>query len=221
MSNATPPTELPPRYAAADVQAEVAAVWERENLFHAEPSDPGEPFSVVIPPPNVTAALHLGHALNNTLQDVLTRHGRGCRGRTPSGCPAPTTRASPPRPSSIKRLQAAGEKSLKDYKLQEADSGGGRVDFIEKVQSLERRVRGKRITQQAQGRWGAAATGTAQAFTMDEPRAKAVREAFFRLFKDGLIYRGKRLVNWDPVTQTALADDEVENARRSTASSIT
>ncbi|MGC4033025.1 MAG: class I tRNA ligase family protein [Tepidisphaeraceae bacterium] len=86
-------------YDPAAVQTEVAAVWEAENCFHADPAAKGEPYSVVIPPPNVTAALHFGHALNNTVQDVLIRKCAAWRAKTPSGCPAPTTPASPRRRS--------------------------------------------------------------------------------------------------------------------------
>ena len=194
-----PPTELPPRYAAADVQAQVAAVWEVENLFHADPSDPGEPFSVVIPPPNVTAALHLGHALNNTVQDILVRRAR-MQGRNAVWIPGTDHAGIATQTVVEKRLQQSEGKRRTDYT---------RDEFVARVQSWKDEYE-QTILGQLKA-MGCSCDFARTAFTMDEPRAKAVREAFFRLFKDGLIYRGKRLVNWDPATQTALADDEVEN----------
>ena len=193
------PTELPPRYAAADVQAEVAAVWDAENLFHAEPTDPGEPFSVVIPPPNVTAALHLGHALNNTVQDILVRRAR-MQGKNAVWIPGTDHAGIATQTVVEKRLQQSEGKRRTDYT---------RDEFVARVQSWKDEYE-QTILGQLKA-MGCSCDFARTAFTMDEPRAKAVREAFFRLFKDGLIYRGKRLVNWDPATQTALADDEVEN----------
>src|SRR5690606_30962383 len=108
-----------------------------------------------------------------------------------------------------KRLQAEGQPALKDYKKLEAAGQNGREQFIAKVQAWKDEYE-QRILGQLKA-MGCSCDFERTAFTMDEPRARAVREAFFRLFKDGLIYRGKRLVNWDPATQTALADDEVEN----------
>ena len=201
------PSPLPPQYTPADVEADVAARWDATDAFHAEPTDAGQPYSIVIPPPNVTAALHLGHALNNTIQDVLTRAHR-MMGFNTVWVPG-TDHAGIATQSVVdKRLQAAGEKSVKDYKLDEAEGRPGREQFIEKVQAWKDEYEA-RITDQLK-QMGCSCDWQRQAFTMDEPRAKAVREAFFRLFKDGLIYRGKRLVNWDPATQTALANDEVE-----------
>ena len=199
--------ELPPQYQPADVESDITTKWNAANCFHADAADAGDPYSICIPPPNVTAALHLGHALNNTLQDVLTRVAR-MRGM--NACWLPGTDHAGIATQSIvdKRLQAEGEKALKEYKLLEAEGGNGREQFLEKVTAWKDEYEA-RITQQLKD-MGCSCDWERQAFTMDEPRAAAVREAFFRLFKDGLIYRGKRLVNWDPVSQTALADDEVE-----------
>ena len=195
----TETNELPPRYAAADVQREVAAVWESERLFHAEPTDAGEPFSVVIPPPNVTAALHLGHALNNTVQDILVRRAR-MAGRNAVWIPGTDHAGIATQAVVEKRLQQSEGKRRTDYT---------REEFVARVQSWKDEYE-QTILGQLKA-MGCSCDFERTAFTMDEQRARAVREAFFRLFKDGLIYRGKRLVNWDPVTQTALADDEVEN----------
>ncbi|MEM1110085.1 MAG: valine--tRNA ligase [Planctomycetota bacterium] len=199
--------DLPPKYVPADVEPAITQAWEQANAYAADASGGGDPFAICIPPPNVTAALHLGHALNNTLQDVLTRHAR-MAGKNAVWLPG-TDHAGIATQSVVdKRLQATGQKALKEYKLDEAEGKGGRDAFIEKVQDWKDEYEA-RITQQLKD-MGCSCDWERQAFTMDEPRAKAVREAFFQLFKDGLIYRGKRLVNWDPVTQTALADDEVE-----------
>ena len=192
------PTELAKSYDAAAVQAEVAAVWEAERAFHAEPTDPGEPYSIVIPPPNVTAALHLGHALNNTIQDILIRWKR-MAGFNAVWLPGTDHAGIATQAVVEKRVLAEEGKRRTDF---------SREAFVEKIQAWKDEYE-KTILGQLKA-MGCSCDFERTAFTMDEPRAVAVREAFFRLFRDGLIYRGKRLVNWDPVTQTALADDEVE-----------
>src|SRR5688572_18373065 len=200
-------TELPKAYDPAAIESDVYRVWTEERHFHAEPTDAGNPYAIVIPPPNVTAPLHLGHALNNTIQDILIRWRR-MAGDNAVWLPG-TDHAGIATQSVVdKRLQAQGEPALKDYKLKESRGEHGREQFIAKVQAWKDEYEARIINQLK--RMGCSCDWDRQAFTMDEPRAKAVREAFFRLFKDGLIYRGKRLVNWDPVSQTALADDEVE-----------
>src|SRR3954451_12846522 len=203
------PSQQPSKggYNPAAVEPEAIRVWTDERAYHAEPTDPGEPYAIVIPPPNVTAPLHLGHALNNTIQDILIRWRRMAGD---NACWLPGTDHAGIATQSVvdKRLQSQGEPALKDYKLMESRGEHGREKFIAKVQAWKDEYE-RRITDQLK-RIGCSCDWERQAFTMDEPRAKAVREAFFRLFKDGLIYRGKRLVNWDPVSQTALADDEVE-----------
>src|SRR5688572_20855740 len=200
-------TDLPKTYDPAAVEPEANRVWTDEKLFHAEPTDPGDPYSNVIPPPNVTAALHLGHALNNTLQDILTRAHR-MMGDNTEWVPGTDHAGIATQTIVDKRLQAEQKPALKEYKRMEAAGEGGRETFLEKVYEWKDEYEA-RITNQLK-LMGCSCDWDRQAFTMDEPRAKAVREAFFQLFKDGLIYRGKRLVNWDPVSQTALADDEVE-----------
>ena len=199
MADATTTTDLPPRHDAAAVQAEVAAVWEAERLLHAEPDPSKEPFCVVIPPPNVTAALHLGHAFNNTIQDVLVRRAR-MRGKNAVWIPGTDHAGIATQAVVEKRLLQSEGKRRTDY---------GRDEFVARVQAWKDEYESVILDQLRA--MGCSCDFERTAFTMDAPRARAVREAFFRLFKDGLIYRGKRLVNWDPVTQTALADDEVEN----------
>jgi valyl-tRNA synthetase len=185
-------------YRPADVEPQVADKWVASDAFHAEPGDPGDGYSIVIPPPNVTAALHMGHALNNTLQDILTRYHR-MLGDNAVWLPGTDHAGIATQTVVEKRVLQEEGKRRTDFQ---------RDAFVAKIQAWKDEYE-QRITDQLKA-MGCSCDWERQAFTLDEVRAKAVREAFFKLFKDGLIYRGKRLVNWDPVTQTALADDEVE-----------
>ncbi len=194
----TTQTELPSQYNPADVEAAINQRWRDAGADHAEPTNPGPPYAIVIPPPNVTAALHLGHALNNTLQDVLIRHRRMC-GDNAVWFPGTDHAGIATQTVVEKRLLMQEGKKRTDFE---------RDAFVARVQAWKDEYE-QIITSQLR-EMGCSCDWQRQAFTMDEPRAKAVREAFFRFFKDGLIYRGKYLVNWDPATQTALADDEVE-----------
>ncbi len=191
-------TELPKSFDPAVLEPIVRAAWESHRAFAADPSDPGEPYSIVIPPPNVTAALHLGHALNNTLQDILIRKHR-MRGDNAVWLPGTDHAGIATQTVVEKRVFQEEGKRRTDF---------ARDEFIGRIQAWKDDYEA-RITEQLKA-MGCSCDWDRQAFTMDPPRAAAVREAFFRLFADGLIYRGKRLVNWDPATQTALADDEVE-----------
>jgi len=202
---------LPKSYTPAEHESAVSAKWDEARAFHAEPSattqDGRPPYCILIPPPNVTAALHLGHALNNTLQDVLVRYHH-MRGFNTLWMPGTDHAGIATQTVVDKRLQSEGKPSLKDYKKMEAAGQGGREQFIAKVQEWKDEYEAT-ITEQLKA-MGCSCDFERQRFTMDDMCAKAVREAFFMLFKEGLIYRGKRLVNWDPVSLTALADDEVE-----------
>ncbi len=190
--------ELAKSFDAKSVQEQVDPVWDQHRLWHAEPDAPGEPYSIVIPPPNVTGALHLGHALNNTIQDILVRWKR-MSGYNAVWIPG-TDHAGIATQSVVeKRVQAEQGKRRTDF---------SRERFVAIIQQWKDQYEA-RILGQLRA-MGCSCDWDRTAFTMDEPRSLAVREAFFRLFRDGLIYRGKRLVNWDPVTQTSLADDEVE-----------
>ncbi len=154
-------------------------------------------YSIVIPPPNVTAALHLGHALNVTLQDVLVRYHR-MRGDTSLWIPATDHAGIATQTVVEKRLLKEGTGRLEL----------GREAFIAKTQEWKDEYEAVIVSQLRA--MGASCDWDRTRFTMDEMCATAVRYGFYRLFADGLIYRGKRLVNWDPATQTALADDEGE-----------
>ena len=190
--------ELPKAYVPADAEAAVTARWDAAGASHVVPAAPGEEtYSIVIPPPNVTAALHLGHALNNTLQDVLIRYHR-MRGLPTLWMPGTDHAGIATQTVVEKRLLAAGIKRLEM----------GREEFVFQTQKWKDEYEAVILSQLKE--MGASCDWDRVRFTMDDMCATAVRHAFFELFDDGLIYRGKRLVNWDPVTRTALADDEVE-----------
>jgi len=195
-------TELPKQYSPHDHEARIWSRWEGSGAFHADPAKvldgSHRPYCILMPPPNVTDRLHLGHALNGTLQDILIRAHR-MMGYETLWMPGTDHAGIATQTVVEKRLLREEGKSRKDYE---------REEFVAKVQTFKDGYEAT-ITDQFK-RLGASADWVRQRFTMDEQCARAVREGFFRLFKEGLIYRGKRLVNWDPVTQTALADDEVE-----------
>ncbi len=210
----TPTPQAPPlakAYTPAETEPQVWRKWLDANAFHADPervlNGEAKPYSILIPPPNVTAALHLGHALNNTIQDILTRAHR-MKGYEALWMPGTDHAGIATQTVVDRRLKAEGKPALAEYRKMEAEGGNGREQFTAHVQAFKDEYE-RRITEQLQA-MGCSCDWERQRFTMDSVCARAVREAFFRLFKDGLIERGKRLVNWDPVTQTALADDEVE-----------
>ena len=189
--------QLAKAYTPGDAEAFAWERWRAANCFHAEPTDAGAPYSIFIPPPNVTAALHLGHALNNTLQDVLTRHYR-MKGMNAMWMPG-TDHAGIATQTVVERRLLQQGKRRADFT---------RPQFIAKVQEWKDEYEATILSQLKA--MGASCDYDRVRFTMDPVCAAAVRTAFFKLFDDGLVYRGKRLVNWDPATRTALADDEVE-----------
>ncbi len=191
--------ELTKVYNPGEAEQLVTQQWLSNRAFAAEPDpDSSNPtYSVVIPPPNVTAALHLGHALNNTLQDVLVRYHR-MRGLNTLWMPGTDHAGIATQTVVEKRLIQSGVSRLEL----------GREAFIEKTQEWKDEYEATILEQLTA--MGASCDYERVRFTMDDMCATAVRHAFYTLFKDGLIYRGKRLVNWDPVSGTALADDEVE-----------
>ncbi len=205
--------ELSKIYEPKIVEKQANEVWLSNSYFHAEACPdagkyPKGSYTIVIPPPNVTAALHLGHALNNTLQDILIRFRR-MQGYDTLWMPGTDHAGIATQTMVDKRLQAEGQPSLKDYKKLEQEGGNGRSQFLARVQAWKDEYEAMIIDQLKA--MGCSCDWQRTRFTMDEVCAKAVRTAFFKLFSDGLIYRGKRLVNWDPATQTVLADDEVEH----------
>ncbi len=188
-------------YDPQSVEKQVNALWGSRPYFHPDASraDDAGTYTIVIPPPNVTAALHLGHALNNTLQDVLIRFRRMQQRKT-LWMPGTDHAGIATQTVVEKRILAEEGKRRTDF---------GRDEFVARVQAWKDEYETTIIGQLKA--MGCSCDWARTRFTMDEVCAKAVRANFFNLFRDGLIYRGKRLVNWDPATQTVLADDEVEH----------
>ncbi len=184
-------------YSPSEHEPSILARWQTAGCFHAQATGEGAPYAIFIPPPNVTAALHLGHALNNTLQDILIRVAR-MRGMNAMWVPG-TDHAGIATQSVVEKRLAAQGKRRTDFT---------REAFVAKVQEWKDEYEAVILSQLRS--MGASCDEARTRFTMDPVCTAAVREAFFRLFQDGLIERGKRIVNWDPVSQTALADDEVE-----------
>ena len=186
-------------YQPGEVEGRIYAAWENAGAFKCGRADrqAAEPFSIVIPPPNVTGSLHMGHALNNTLQDILARFER-MRGKDVLWQPG---------------MDHAGiaTEMVVDRQLTEAQQGGkralGREAFIERVWKWKEESGGTILGQLK--RLGASCDWSRERFTMDEGLAKAVIKVFVELYKKGLIYKDKRLVNWDPKFRTPISDLEV------------
>jgi valyl-tRNA synthetase len=187
-------------YDAKSVEPKIASIWEDADAFRAgSGSKPGaEAFTIVIPPPNVTGSLHMGHALNNTLQDILVRFER-MRGKNVLWQPGMDHAGI--------ATQMVVERQLETSGLSRREMG--REAFIDRVWSWKEQSGGSIMHQLK--RLGASCDWSRERFTMDEGLSKAVNEVFVTLYKEGLIYRGKRLVNWDPKFETAISDLEVEN----------
>ena len=189
--------ELPKHYDHAAAQARCQELWDSKRYWHADPDQQGEVFSVVIPPPNVTGALHLGHALNNTLQDILVRTKR-MQGFVTLWMPG-TDHAGIATQAVVER-RLLEEEGVSRHDL-------GREKLVERIWDWKAQYE-ERILGQLRD-IGASCDWDRTRFTLDAQCEKAVRETFFRLFKKGLVRRGKRLVNWDTFLQTAVSDDEV------------
>ncbi|HEZ0806372.1 TPA: valine--tRNA ligase [Neisseria meningitidis] len=186
------------KYNPAEIESKHYQNWEAQGYFQPDMDLTKPSFSIQLPPPNVTGTLHMGHAFNQTIMDGLTRYYRmkGCNTAWIPG----TDHAGIATQIVVERQLAAQNVSRHDL---------GREKFLEKVWEWKE-VSGGTITQQMR-RVGCSADWTREYFTMDDVRAETVTEVFVRLFEQGLIYRGKRLVNWDPVLGTAVSDLEVES----------
>ena len=184
-------------YNPEDIEKSHYSEWERSGAFACGKKASAQPFTIVIPPPNVTGSLHMGHALNNTLQDILVRYKR-MNGYDVLWQPG-TDHAGIATQMVVERNLAEGGESRHDL---------GREAFIKKVWEWKQESGGN-ITNQLR-RLGASCDWGRERFTMDEGLSKAVRKVFVDLHGKGLIYRDKRLVNWDPKLQTAISDLEVE-----------
>jgi valyl-tRNA synthetase len=189
--------ELPKHYDHTAAQQRCRLLWDAGRYWHAGPEPGREVFSIVIPPPNVTGALHLGHALNNTLQDILVRTRR-MQGFLTLWMPG-TDHAG------IATQAVVERRLLEEEKVSRHDLG--REKLVARIWAWKEQYE-KRILGQLRD-LGASCDWDRTRFTLDEQCARAVREAFFRLFQKGLVRRGKRLVNWDTFLQTAVSDDEV------------
>ena len=183
------------KYNPTDIEAKWYQYWQDQKLFHSEP-DGREPYTVVIPPPNVTGVLHMGHVLNNTIQDILVRRAR-LEGKNACWVPGTDHASIATEAKVIKRLKEQGinksdltrEEFLKHAWAWTEEHGG---IILKQLRTL-----------------GCSCDWDRTAFTMDETRSKAVIDVFCDLYNKGLIYRGLRMVNWDPERQTALSDEEV------------
>ena len=186
------------KYNPAEIESKHYQNWETQGYFQPDMDLTKPSFSIQLPPPNVTGTLHMGHAFNQTIMDGLTRYYRmkGCNTVWIPG----TDHAGIATQIVVERQLAAQNVSRHDL---------GREKFLEKVWEWKE-VSGGTITQQMR-RVGCSADWTREYFTMDDVRAETVTEVFVRLYEQGLIYRGKRLVNWDPVLGTAVSDLEVES----------
>ena len=187
---------LPSRFDYKAAQPRLYEMWEAGGCFHSEPDD-RTPYSIVIPPPNVTGALHLGHALNNTLQDVVVRFKR-MQGFNVVWMPGTDHAGIATQAVVEKRLREEEGKTRHDL---------GRSQLVDRIWAWKEQYE-KRILGQLK-QMGCSCDWQRTRFTLDEVCARAVRQTFFDLFSKHLIYRGKRLVNWDSFLQTAVSDDEV------------
>ncbi len=190
--------DIPKVYDPKDVEEKWYQFWLEKGYFHADVDSPKRPFSIVIPPPNVTGSLHMGHALNNTLQDILVRWRR-MQGYNCLWLPG-TDHAGIATQNVVERELA--KEGLSRQQL-------GREEFIKRVWQWKERYGGVIIHQLK--RLGASCDWQRERFTMDEGLSRAVREVFVRLYEEGLIYRGNYIINWCPRCQTALSDLEVEH----------
>ena len=188
--------ELAKAFEPAEIEQHWRAEWEKRNYFAATLDESKPSFSIQLPPPNVTGTLHMGHAFNQTIMDGLTRYYR-MRGHNTAWIPG-TDHAGI-------ATQIVVERQLDAQKISRHDLG--REKFLEKVWQWKEHS-GSTITGQMR-RMGASTDWGREYFTMDDKMSKAVTEVFVRLYEQGLIYRGKRLVNWDPVLGTAVSDLEV------------
>ncbi len=191
-------SSLPTQYEPQSTEAKWQAAWEQDQVFTADPQHPGPPYCVVIPPPNVTGSLHMGHAFESALIDTLVRYHR-MRGDNTLWLPG-TDHASIAVQTILERqLKAEGTNR---YEL-------GREKFLERAWQWKAESGGTIVNQLR--RLGVSVDWSRERFTLDESLSQAVKKAFIQLYEEGLIYRGNYLVNWCPESQSAVSDLEVEN----------
>jgi len=190
--------DIPTRYDPQNTEKNIYDSWSAENLFHADENADRTPYGIVIPPPNITGILHMGHALNNTIQDILIRWKRMQNFET---------LWMPGTDHAGIATQNVVEREIGKEGLNRADLG--REKFIEKVWKWKEEY-GSTIIRQLK-RLGCACDWDRTRFTMDEGLSNAVKEVFIRLYEDGLIYKGDYIINWCPRCGTALSDEEAEH----------
>ena len=188
--------ELEKNYNPSEIEDRLYHKWEEKKYFHAEVDRSKKPFTIVMPPPNVTGQLHMGHALDNTMQDILTRYKR-MQGYNALWQPGTDHAAIA---TEVKVIE-----SLKKQGIDKADLG--REGFLEKAWEWKEEYGGRIIRQLK--KLGSSADWDRERFTMDEGCSKAVQEVFIRLYNKGMIYKGSRIVNWCPVCKTSISDAEV------------
>jgi len=191
-------TDMPSQYDPTAAEGRWYPTWIERGYFHAETPSDRPPYCIVIPPPNVTGRLHMGHALNDTIQDIVVRRAR-MQGKETLWLPG-TDHAGI-------ATQVVVERELRKEGLERRDIG--REAFLERAWAWKEQYGGE-ITRQIKA-LGASCDWDRERFTMDDGLSRAVRVAFVRMYEDGLIYRGERLINWCPTDQTALSDSEVEH----------
>ena len=189
--------QLEKTYNPAAIEDKLYQKWIENKYFHAEVDRSKEPFTIVIPPPNITGQLHMGHALDNTLQDILIRWKR-MQGYNALWQPG-TDHASIA--TEVKILEKMKEEGLSKQDL-------GREAFLERAWDWKKEYGGRIISQLK--KLGSSCDWDRERFTMDEGCNKAVEEVFVRLHEKGLIYKGARIINWCPVCKTSISDAEVE-----------
>ena len=194
--------ELAKTYDPKGLEQRLYEKWEGNQYFHAEVDETKKPFTIIMPPPNITGHLHMGHALDNTLQDILTRYKR-MQGYNALWQPG-TDHASIA--TEVKIIEALKEEGIDKEDL-------GREKFLERAWEWKDEYGGKIINQLK--KMGSSADWERERFTMDEGCSKAVEEVFIKLFDDGYIYKGNRIINWCPVCQTSISDAEVEHLEHS------
>ncbi len=194
--------EMPKAYEAKNHEDSIYAAWEQSGFFNPDNLS-GEPFSIMMPPPNVTGILHLGHALENTLMDSMIRYQR-MRGRKALLLPGTDHAALP--------TQAKVEKMLMDEGIVNPRQELGREKLVEKIRTFAEQSRTTILSQIK--KMGTSCDWSRLAYTFDEPRNRAVNELFRRMYEDGLIYRGSRVVNWSVKGQSTSSDDEIEHVER-------